>query len=395
MIATMFRRHPLLGVHLVIVLLLLIGLFQRTGLTYAAGMAGYVAMLIAGYVLFDRWFRRVSWEARPRTDPRTLAIVVLLGTIATAIAHWTVLGQVPLIAALMQKDDLVVQGIRLHMTLDMPTWLNYLSNFMIKALIPFTLVVTFGRRPLLFAVLAIAGGLYALSLVQKSYIITLFVPLWIAFLLARRWRAFAALTAAFILVTGLLLMVAQPEKLVQAKADDPGNEAVLDEGVKEHGLAVDLLRSVFRRVVLMPGWTVAAWFQHIPSDVPFQHGSAVRPIAFALGRQFNAVDRKIYDLEYPEYAMKGTQGTVGSASFMYGWANFGWFGLLLSGIITAAVLRSFTLLFGSRWRWALCLNTFPLLVLSSTALPTVLLTHGWVLTLALFLLFAPPHEPLQ
>lgn len=397
MIANFFRRHPLLGIHLVIVGLLLIGLFQRTGLAYAGHMAGYVGALLCSYALIDRLLRHVHRKDRPGRDPRPLAVVVLLATVALAIAHWTVLGHVPLLAALSQQDNLMVQDIRLHMSLDIPSWLNYCSNFMLKAFIPFTLVVCYGRRPGLFAAVAVAGGLYAVSLVQKSYIITLFVPLWIAFLVTRRWKAFAMLSAGFVVITALLFIVAKPEKLVQASSDTgaPAATPVVDEGVKEHGLVGDLLWSVTRRVVLMPGWTVAAWFQHIPADIPFQRGAAVRPLGRVLGKDYVALDRAVYDLEYPEYAAKGTQGTMGSASFMYGWANFGWAGLLLSGVITAVVLKAFSLLFGSRWRWALCLSAFPLLALSSAALPTILLTHGWAITLLLFTFFAPPHEPLQ
>jgi hypothetical protein len=346
--------------------------------------------------LLDRLTRKAVPPDRGGRDPRALAIGVLVLTAAVALAHWNALGHVPLLAALAQHDNFVIQDIRLHMTTDIPSWLNYASNLVIKAFVPFTLVVCHGRRPGLFAAVAVVGGVYALSLVQKSYIITLFVPLWIAFLLGRRWKAFGLLTAGFVVVTALLFLVAKPEKLVQAADNDAAPAApVMDEGVKKHGLVADLLWSVMRRVVLMPGWTVSAWFEHIPQDIPFQHGGAVRPLARVMGKEYHALDRAIYDLEYPEYAAKGTQGTVGSASFMYGWADFGWAGLLLSGLITAAVLKAFTLLFGTRWRWAICLNTFPLLALSSAALPTVLLTHGWAATLLLFLFFTPPHDPLR
>lgn len=396
MIAEFFRKHPLLGIHLVIVLLILVGLIQRTGIMYAHWIAIYLLALVAGYGGLHRIIHLVPCKDRHSRDPRPLAIAVLVATVCVAVGHWTLLGHVPLIAALRQQDNLLVQEIRLHMTLDIPSWLNYLSNFLIKALIPFTLVVTFGRRPVLFAAVAFAGAVYALSLVQKSYIITLFVPLWIAFLLARRWIGFAALTAGFILATGLLFLVAKPEKLVQAASNgEVANAPVVDEGVKERGLVGDLFWSVTRRVLLMPGWTVAAWFEHIPSDIPFQKGAAVRPLAAVLGKDYVALDRSIYDLEYPEYAAKGTQGTMGSASFMYGWANFGWLGLALSGFITALVLRGSTLAFAGRWQWAISLSTFPLLALSSAALPTILLTHGWAIILVLFTCFTPPHEPLR
>lgn len=399
MIATLFRRHPLLGIHLVIFAMLLLGLVERTGLSYLGFMALYLGALLVGYVVIDRAARNIALPARTGWNVRPLAFVVLLATTVVAVLHWITVGHVPLIEALRQNDNLVVQEIRRRASADAPSWLNYASNFLLKAFIPFTLVACSGRHPKLFAWVATVGALYAVSLVQKSYVITLFVPLWVAFLIGRRWIPFAVLTSGFFVVLFFLMIVAKPEKLVQSGENErPGaaNEVpVFDKGVKENGLVLDVTRSIARRVLLMPGWTVAAWFQHIPRDIPFQRGGAVRPLAAATGREFVELDRRIYDLEYPEYAAEHTQGTLGSASFMYGWANFGWWGMALSGLITAIVLRLFTLPFGERWRWAVALNVFPLLALSAAALPTVALTHGWILTLVLFLFFAPPGEPVK
>ena len=384
MIATLFRRHPLLGIHLVIIGLLLVGLVQRSGMDHLAQMAGYVAVLLSSYFLLDRIVGGWTVPDLRQDKVKLLAWTVLLLTCSIAVAHWAFLGQVPLIAAMGEQDDLVVQSIRLHMTEDIPTWMAYASNILIKALIPVTLVLCYKRFPRLFLALAIAGGIYAISLVQKSYIITLFVPLWVAFLISKRWWSFSLLTGGFVLITALLLLVAQPEKL--------DRDAVADDGKPKKGLVEDLVTSVMRRVVLMPGWTVSAWFEYIPEQIPFQEGSAVRPLALVLGKPYHALDREVYDIEYPVEAAKHTEGTMGSASFMYGWANFGLVGLLLSGVITAVVLRLITLLFAGDWRWAICVNVFPLLVLSSVALTTVLLTHGWAVTLLLGTLFRPSEK---
>jgi hypothetical protein len=321
-------------------------------------------------------------------------MVVLLTAIVAGM-HWTAIGNVPLIEALQRTDNIEVQALR-HAANEVPSWINYMENLVVKALLPFTLLLTWRRHPRLFVALAVVGSVYALSLLQKSLIITLYVPLWVSFIIARRWRMFATLTALFLVVIGVLLIVAKPEKLVQARegsSDAAANAPVLDEGVKEHGLVLDLLWRTTRRVLLTPGYTVAAWFEHIPADVPFLHGGAVRPLAKVTGHPFIELDRRIYDLEYPEYAALHTQGTMGSASFMYGWANYGGWGLVASGVITALALWFFGSVYGDRWRWALCLNTFPLLALSAVALPTVLLTHGWAVTTLLFVLFAPPDEP--
>ena len=79
---------------------------------------------------------------------------------------------------------------------------------------------------------------------------------------------------------------------------------------------------------------------------------------------------------------------------MYGWANFGWPGLLCAAVIMGTWLAFVGLIFEFRWRWSVCLGLFPLLAASATALPTVLLTHGWILTLVLFQLFVRDENDL-
>ncbi len=166
-----------------------------------------------------------------------------------------------------------------------------------------------------------------------------------------------------------------------------------DPSVKEHGLLGDAVLGIGRRIVLMPGWTVAAWFEHIPSDQPFVHGGAIRPLSAVLNVPFVDLTERIYALEHPEMAAQNVPGTLGTASFMYGYANFGKWGLAASGIITALMLAFAQACFGGKWRWAIVLSVFPLLALSGSALPTVLVTHGWGLTLLLFLVLRPTHDP--
>lgn len=389
MIANAYRKHPLVAVHLTLVAILLIGLVQRTGIGHLHLIALYLTVLLAVHAWLPVPSGRAlaNWSGSVKVPQQLVLYGVIALTLAIAGIHWCTLGHVPIIEAMGRTDDLDVQRIRLEMNTTIPSWLNYASHFLIKAFVPFTLVCCHRQYPRSTFLLALAAALYAISLLQKSYVITLFVPLWMAFLMARRWVAFASLTGGFMAALSLLMLVANPEKLQQARADASASDpsaVVADEGVKRHGLVLDLIGGVSRRILLMPGWTVAAWFEYIPADVPFQRGSAVRPLAAVLGREYVALDRRIYDLEYPEYAAKGTQGTMGSASFMYGWANFGWWGLALSGVLTAVVLRLVGTVFQDRWKWAICLNTYPLLMLTSVALPTVALSHGWALVLLLY-----------
>lgn len=167
----------------------------------------------------------------------------------------------------------------------------------------------------------------------------------------------------------------------------------MDQGVHQRGFLGDAVYGVTKRLLIMPGHTVAEWFRHIPADLPYAKGGAVRPLAMVLGVPFTDYTEQIYNLVYPRMAEHHVPGTMGSASFMYGYANFGAWGLAGSGVITAAMLLLAQRIFGRRWRWAIVLNVFPLLALSSSALPTVLLTHGWGTILILFLILRPQEPP--
>ena len=254
-----FKRHPVFGVHLVLMAVLCIGLVQRSGLRYVPLFGIYLVVLVMLYALLQR----VRVGRRPPSlrswDLDLLAIGAALFTLVVAVVHWWSIGQVPLLEALRQQDDFQVGVLRRSASDLAPTWVNYAGNLAIKALLPFALLMTWSRHRRMFWILCAVGLAYSLSLIQKSYVITLFVPLWVSFLLARRWVAWAALTGMFIATIGFLFIVAKPEKLAQTaqQADAP----VVDEGVKRYGLVGDLLWSTTRRVLLMPGWTVSAWFE--------------------------------------------------------------------------------------------------------------------------------------
>ncbi|MBK9288736.1 MAG: hypothetical protein IPN38_13870 [Flavobacteriales bacterium] len=266
MIGAFFKRHPVFEVHMVLMAILCIGLLQRSGFRFIPLFGLYLVVLTVSYALLSR----VGITRRPpallKGNLRLLGIGVALFTAVVALVHWWSIGQIPLLEALRQQDDFQVGALRRAASDLAPSWVNYAGNLAIKALLPFALLITWSRQRNLFWVLCAVGLAYSLSLIQKSYVITLFVPLWVSFLIARKWVAWASLSGLFVVMIGFLFIVAKPEKLVQTsqQADAP----VMDEGVKQHGLVGDLLWSTTRRVLLMPGWTVSAWFRDISCGDP-------------------------------------------------------------------------------------------------------------------------------
>lgn len=390
----LFSRHGIIAMHLAIGLLLMIGLVERTGAAYIPQVVVYFGVLVAAYVAMDRI---VPWRLNAATKHAPVRLFiqgVLIAQVLLMAAHWASAGGVPLWQALHEADDLKILEIRRSAGENLPLVLDYASHLMLKALVPVALLLAWTRNRKLFWWLAATAAIYAMSLLAKSFVITLFVPLWIAFLLARQWVRFTGLTAIFLLLTIFLSTAANPQKL---RTEPAGVEAQAvvpeDRGVQEHGFVLDALLGVAQRVLLTPGWTVAAWFTHIPADLPYAHGSAVRPMAVVLGLPYVDYSEAVYKLAYPEMAAKHVPGTMGSAAFMYGYANFGTWGLFAAGLVTAVLLLAVQRVYGDQWKWSVVLNAFPLLSLSGSALPTVLLTHGWGLTILLFLWLRPAHEP--
>lgn len=392
---SLLARNGVLAIHLAIVALLLVGLVERTCFRFLPDVAIYLAALLATYALLDRLLPKGKPPVGLGAFPiRRFIQMVLVAQVALMLVHWAYLGGVPLWQALHEQDDLLIVNIRRAAGDDIPLLLSYASHFMIKAFVPVALLLAWSEYRRLFWLLAVTAAIYAASLLAKSFVITLFVPLWIAFLISRQWIRFFSLSAVFLVLTIALSSAANPQKFRTEPASGKSTVAVPeDEGVKQHGFLLDAVLGIGRRMVLMPGWTVAEWFEHIPADAPFAKGGTIRPLAALLHVPYVDYTEKVYQLAYPEMAAQHVPGTMGTASFMYGYANFGKWGLFGSGLITALMLLLAQRAFGMRWKWAVVLNTFPLLALSGSALPTVLLTHGWALTIILFLWLQPKHDP--
>jgi hypothetical protein len=92
-------------------------------------------------------------------------------------------------------------------------------------------------------------------------------------------------------------------------------------------------------------------------------------------------------LVYEENAKHGLTGTVNVAGFMRGYANFGLLGLVIAAIGLALFLVILELFYRDQTLIKFALNIFPLIMLSSSSLLTIMFSGGWLLTLFLFILF--------
>ncbi len=157
----------------------------------------------------EKYFLYIPWKFQ--AFPTALFVkVVLIAQVLIMILHWVQLGEIPLWTALHEQDDLLILSIRRAAGEDLPLLLNYGSHLMIKALVPFALVLAWSTRRRLFWFLAVTASIYAVSLLAKSFVITLFIPLWVAFLISGKWKQFAVLSLFFFLCTFALSTAANP-----------------------------------------------------------------------------------------------------------------------------------------------------------------------------------------
>lgn len=152
-------------------------------------------------------------------------------------------------------------------------------------------------------------------------------------------------------------------------------------------MAVRVPVALGRRVLITPGEVVSGWFEAIPSKKPYLNGDGFSIIAKLKGTEFVNYNAELYPILKPEYAEQGLTGTVNTATFVREYSNWGYWGLIMSGLFLGLFFAALTSLFEGAKKLSLCLNLVPIFFLSSTSIFTSLLSGGWGVTLFLIFLF--------
>ena len=382
----------MLVMHLGLLLVLSVGLIERTGTRYLHWLILYAAMVVLVFAVSKRLLpTREDLVTRPRLKVDVLVKAVLLLLPPFAIFHWSRFGGPPAWLAYRAADELATSALRDAPKHEPWVWINYTGLLFISAILPFSIAAAYHVRHRAFPWLVAMSTIYAVSLLPRSYVVVIFLPLFVLLLVRRKFLHVAALGSFCLACVMGLAWLGDPDKL--RHGSDTRTTLPADEGIEQRGVVGDALWHIARRVFVTPGWTVADWFTHIPHDIPWCEGAAVRPIALITGKPYVDVATRIYELEYPEEVQRGIHGTVPSAAFMYDYANYGGWGLLLSAVIIGlsfALVQRFS---GMTGQWAWCFGLYPALALAATAYTTVLVTHGWLATIVLFILVRPDLSP--
>ena len=418
--------HVALGLYLGLAGLLLASLAMASGTRYLHFVLIFLTSLLVAYIICWQLLARMSLHlpafagSMDQAWGNRAAALVLACAVAFSIVHLLRLGGVPVIQGMLEKDYYVVMQIRQYIFhAELHAIWKYGPNILVKSVFPFLVFYFLFRSPLLLVVAVVVGGLYAVSLMNKLFVVLLVVPALIHALISRRWWAVAGLAMVPALGLVFLILVQNPHRQPQAfvetvdtlrehtrlglddaqraalvnyyalhtDEDEDDSKIVMDHSTSTLFIAIDTL---YRRVLLVPGEVMTAWFTHIPSDLSFAKGCGYRWMAPLVGCQYVAYAFKINDIENPKLASKGVRGSMTTASFVEDYANFGVPGLLVSGLILAVILAAIGSLFGTAWQANLALNAIPLILLLEIPLSTVILTGGWMITLLLYLLLARP-----
>ncbi len=400
------KSNHLLILYLIVVFFLLCGLYSDSGFTYFSIIFKfYLIPFITFSVLFSLLipFLKLHDLLSHFAISSKMINIIVKGMIAfvavTIILHIVILKHLPLIKAIASTDDVVIAKIRNNIGYLTPLWINYLSSFILRAILPFFIFYFFViKHQKYFILISVMGACYALLLMQKSYIVTIFLPLLIYLAITFQYKKFISLSALLSFALCFLVIVANPFLIgrgVQNTSEYIYQEDPFAINQDENNIAPDnafvatwyIVRGIGERVFILPGRIISKWFQKIPSELPFANGCAYNFAAPLLGCSYYDFPAKMYDILYPNYAAKGLHGTVVAPSFMYDYGNFGNKGLLISAFILSFLIITVQNIFKTHSKISFALNFYYVAILISSAISTLMFSGGWGLIIILFLLF--------
>jgi hypothetical protein len=370
-----------------------IGLVYGFGLKHIDKIIIYVLSLALFYPLANKYlnFSFPKFNLHIYYNPRIIASILFFFITAFVIIHIAFLGHVPFISAYNILDYYDIAFIRQSITEHDSTLIKYMSAFMIKGIIPFSLLYASIVNRKYFYLLLPVAIFYSISLMQKSLIVTVLLPITIYLLLQRKYILTLICTLTFIVGVFLLVYATNPslratQEEIKAEMKQRGHLYLEHEDVGTIVAFLSASDAIYTRVFVTTGLVSGYWFEKIPSQFPYTKGCGYHFLAPLIGCDYKDFDysRKIYEATYIKESKIGLKGTVTVANFVYDYANFGYIGLVLSAIIISVFFVLLNTIYKDDFNWLISNNVLFVFWLSSGQFSTTLLSGGWVLAILLY-----------
>lgn len=390
-----FLRHTLAIVYFFMLVFVSTGLFYGFGFKHIPKIIIYSLAFFVFYAAISFWFknklnlRNIQFNLPVSKDWANAALFGF--TVIFTIIHFVYLGNVPIVDALNTLDYYKIAFIRQDINNHDASLIKYISAFTVKGVIPFALLYFSIVNKRLFYWFLPVAIFYSLALMQKSLIVSVMVPTIIYALLNRKF--IKAALFSFISITGVFVLVYATNPSLRASQEEI-RAAMLKNG-KEYNMEADRSVSesfmtassaIYTRVFITTGLVAGHWFDNIPNKYPYAKGCGYHFLAPALGCNYDDYDysRIIYDDTYKREAKLGLKGTVTVASFVYDYANFGYIGLIYSGLFLALFFVLLEGWYDENHKFSISINILFVFWLTSGAFTTQLVSGGWLVTMVLY-----------
>jgi len=389
MIKQGIQKHIFFFLYLLVFGILLIGDTYSFGFKHT----GLLLLFFVPYVLSYGFISRLKLDLPKRlpwTVNNELLLVIILGsTIVLIFVHLLTIGFPAFEGLAMDKISELAQ-LRKEIG-GRSSWIwNYLSSITIKALLPFLLLSTFVlKKKKLYWIVFFVAFIYSISLMQKSHVLSIFIPVLIYCTFEKKWLYVFKHISTIGAVILLLVVITNPQ--LRGGVNDLNPE--LNKKQIEDPKSTTIGSSLIRRIMITPGEIVGNWFEIIPNQKPYLNGNGYGFYSRFSGEKFQDYTKELYPIIYRENHEKGLSGTVNVAHFMRPYSNFGKTGLILCGVFTALFIILLNILFQeAKISVKIAINFFPLMLLSSGSLLTILFSGGWFLFIFLYFLFQKEIE---
>lgn len=372
--------------------LLSIGVYQNSSTKHFDKLAIVLSSFIFVYLISSKfikdkylYFIKFFNAKGLFLDIKFLNLILLMISITLIILDMVVLGGPPIVKALSSSNLKSFCDVRENIHTDSSKIFVYLSSINIKAILPFALFhfIVLNKKKI-FIPLILLAGLYGFSMMQKSFMFSVFFPAISYTLIQKKWLLSISLSS--IILIGVFSLTVLLNKYI----DD--DEKIVKVPSNQPPFLFKLSKGLIKRVVIVPGETISQWFNVIPEKKPYLYGDGYPFIAKLRARKYIDYSKELYPILKPDYAKKGLSGTVNVASFVREYSNFGYLGLFLGGALIALVLVFIDKMFLGYENFYYSINLFPIFLFSSSSILTILFSGGWFVFILLFFIFCKSYN---